>query len=29
MAPRMLNWPSNPSYERTAEDIGYFEANPV
>jgi len=29
MAPRMVNWPSNPDYERTAEDIAYFEANPV
>jgi quercetin dioxygenase-like cupin family protein len=27
MAPRFLEWPSNPEFEQDAQDIAYFEAN--
>ncbi len=29
MAPRMVDWPSNPDWQATAEDKAYFEQNPV
>ena len=29
MAPRMVDWPSNPDWQATPEDIDYFEKNPV
>ncbi len=29
MAPRMVDWPSNPDWQPTPEDIDYFEKNPV
>ena len=29
MAPRMVGWPTNPDFAQDADDIAYFEANPV
>ena len=29
MAPRMVDWPSNPDWQPTPEDTTYFEQNPV
>ncbi len=29
MTPRMVGWPSQPDFAQDADDIAYFEANPV